>query len=59
MTARGPKDHIFRPLHELDAEHIQRAQECIKEAKAILALPKPSTFLGKSSSPPRETRPSS
>lgn len=47
MRQRSPKDLIFRPIHEIDAELLQRARQSIDEAKAALALPRPSTFLGK------------
>jgi hypothetical protein len=38
----------------LDAELLQRSWKIIKEARAALALPKPSTFLGNGYHPPQE-----
>ena len=46
MAQRSPRDYIFRPERELDAELLRRAWDCVYAARAALALPRPSTFLG-------------
>jgi len=45
MPLKLPRDPIYRP-QKLDAELVRRSWECIAEARAALALPPPSTFLG-------------
>jgi hypothetical protein len=37
---------IYRP-NACDAELLAQARQCIKQARAVLELPPPSTFLGK------------
>jgi hypothetical protein len=51
MRQRSAKDLIFRPMRELDDELLQRARQSIDEARAALALPRPSTFLGRCGEP--------
>jgi hypothetical protein len=46
MVQLLPRNHIFRPNSELDAELLRRAREVIEKAKAVLTIPLPSTFLG-------------
>jgi hypothetical protein len=48
---RIPKQPIYRP-GQLDAHLLQHAWDCINEARAALALPIPSTFLGGKAVPP-------
>jgi hypothetical protein len=45
MVPKLPRDLINRPRPG-DHYLLERARECIAEAKAALALPRPSTFLG-------------
>jgi hypothetical protein len=47
MALRSPKEYILRPNTELDAELIERCWQSVEEARAALALPVPSTFLGR------------
>jgi hypothetical protein len=49
-----PKQPIYRPVQKLDADVLQHAWDCINEARAALALPIPSTFLGKAAPPTNE-----
>ena len=37
---------VYRPIG-LDTELLARARECVAQARAVLELPLPSTFLGK------------
>jgi hypothetical protein len=41
-----PKQPIYWPKRELDAQFLERYWQSVEEAKAALALPKPSLFLG-------------
>jgi hypothetical protein len=48
MAEFFPRYYISRPIREMDYEHLRQARDCLNEARAALALPVPSTFLGKS-----------
>jgi len=48
MAVPFPSNRIFHPSRELDREHLRHARKCLDEARAVLSLPVPSTFLGKS-----------
>ena len=45
MKKALPRFNPYRPL-PIDPESLERARKCVAEARAALALPRPSVFLG-------------